>query len=105
MMTTLFRSKTLNKLLTFVLSNTETVFFVRELAGLIKEDPGNISRELSRLEKDGLLISQKKGSLKLFSVNKEYPFYRELKQIIVKQEALNKIKIRDRQLEMPFDRK
>jgi DNA-binding transcriptional ArsR family regulator len=103
MLSTLFRSKTLQKLLSHVFSDTDAVFYVRELAGLIKEDPGNLSRELSRLEKDGLMVSVKKGSLKLFSLNKDYPLYKELKQIMIKQHSLSKIKSREQQLEMPFE--
>ena len=37
---------------------------VRGLAKLIKEDPGNIQRELRRLEKAGFLISEKRGNTK-----------------------------------------
>ncbi|MGA2091507.1 MAG: hypothetical protein ABSH12_08650 [Endomicrobiales bacterium] len=102
MLVTLFRSKTLKNLLSYVFANTEAVFYVRELAELIHEDPGNLSRELSRLEKDGLMVSVKKGSLKLFRLNKDYPFYKELKQLIAKHHALNKIKTHQQQLEMEF---
>jgi len=41
---------------------------VRGLAKLIKEDPGNIQRELKRLEKVGFLTSDKQGNTKIYSI-------------------------------------
>jgi len=57
---------------------------VRELANLISEDAGNLSRELAALEKEGLFTSSKKGNLKFYSLNKSYPLFDELKSIIFK---------------------
>lgn len=49
---------------------------VRGLAKLIKkEDPGNIQRELKKLEKSGFLISEKQGNTKVYGANKEFPIY------------------------------
>jgi len=36
------------------------------------------------LELAGLLISEKKGNLKLYSVNQKFPLYKEYKRIILK---------------------
>ena len=44
---------------------------VRGLAKLIKEDAGNIQRELKRLEKVGFLISEKQGNTKVYYTNKQ----------------------------------
>jgi DNA-binding MarR family transcriptional regulator len=57
---------------------------VRELASYIHEDPGNLSRELRRLEDEGLYQSVTRGRIKLYSLNKGYPLFRELKAIIFK---------------------
>jgi DNA-binding MarR family transcriptional regulator len=59
---------------------------VRGLAKLIKEDPGNIQRELKRLEKVGFLTSEKQGNTKIYSTNKQFPIFKELQQIVIKSQ-------------------
>lgn len=50
----LLNSKLKRKLLTYSFTHPEESYYVRELASLIQEDPGNLSRELKRLEDEGL---------------------------------------------------
>ena len=59
---------------------------VRGLAKLIKEDPGNIQRELRRLEKSGFLISGKQGNSKVYATNKQFPIFKELQSIVIKSQ-------------------
>ncbi len=59
---------------------------VRGLAKLIKEDPGNIQRELKRLEKVGFLTSEKQGNIKIYSTNKQFPIFKELQSIVIKSQ-------------------
>ena len=59
---------------------------VRGLAKLIKEDPGNIQRELKRLEKSGFLQSEKQGNTKIYSTNKSFPIFKELQAIVIKSQ-------------------
>lgn len=61
---------------------------VRGLAKLIKEDPGNIQRELKRLEKSGFLTSEKKGNTKIYSTNKNFPIFKELQNIVIKSQQI-----------------
>jgi DNA-binding MarR family transcriptional regulator len=63
---------------------------VRGLAKLIKEDPGNIQRELKRLEKSGFLTSEKHGNTKIYSTNKAFPIFKELQAIVIKSQQLDK---------------
>ena len=66
---------------------------VRGLAKLIKEDPGNIQRELKRLEKVGFLHSEKQGNTKIYSTNKHFAIFKELQSIVLKsQQAQQKTK-------------
>lgn len=68
---------------------------VRGLAKLIKEDPGNIQRELKRLEKIGFLLTEKSGNTKIYSTNKHFAIFRELQSIVLKsQQAQQKHKNR-----------
>jgi hypothetical protein len=59
---------------------------VRGLAKLIKEDAGNIQRELKRLEKVGFLISEKQGNTKVYYTNKRFPIFKELQSIVLKSQ-------------------
>ncbi len=62
----------------------------RALAKLIKEDPGNIQRELTRLAEGGFLIMTKKGNTKIYQTNKRYPILKELQSIVIKSQRGNK---------------
>jgi DNA-binding MarR family transcriptional regulator len=61
---------------------------VRGLAKLIKEDPGNIQRELKRLEKSGFLLAEKQGNTKIYFTNKAFPIFKELQAIVIKSQQL-----------------
>ena len=43
--------------------------------GPVKEDAGNIQRELKRLEKVGFLFSEKQGNTKVYFTNKQFPIF------------------------------
>lgn len=62
---------------------------VRGLAKLIKEDPGNIQRELRRLEKAGFLYSEKDRNTKVYSANKDFPIFKELQSIVLKSQRMH----------------
>lgn len=63
---------------------------VRGLAKLIKEDPGNIQRELSRMVDGKFLIMTKKGNTKIYQTNKQFPILKELQSIVIKSQKGNK---------------
>ncbi len=62
----------------------------RGLAKLIKEDPGNIQRELSRMVDGKFLIMTKKGNVRIYQTNKSYPILKELQSIVIKSQKGNK---------------
>ena len=84
----LLNSRLRRKLLTYSFTHPDENYYLRELSHLINEDPGNLSRELKRLEDEGLYISTVKGRVKFFSLNKGYPLFEELKKIIFKTEGV-----------------
>jgi len=84
MLEKLFGSKIRAKVLGWFFTHSEERYFVRQLAQLIKEDPTNISRELSRLERLGILLSEEEGNLKYYRVNKGCPFFGELRGLVLK---------------------
>ncbi len=61
---------------------------VRGLAKLIKEDAGNIQRELKRLEKIGFLISERQGNTKIYHTNKNFAIFKELQSIVLKSQRI-----------------
>lgn len=65
---------------------------VRGLAKLIKEDPGNIQRELKKLEEIGFLQTEKQGNTKIYFTNKHFPIFKELQSIVLKSQRASKSK-------------
>jgi DNA-binding MarR family transcriptional regulator len=63
---------------------------VRGLAKLIREDPGNIQRELKRLVEAGFLKSERKQGSTLYGTDKNFPILRELQAIVLKSEQLSR---------------
>lgn len=63
---------------------------VRGLAKLIKEDPGNIQRELTRMTEGNFLIMTKKGNTRIYQTNKQFPILKELQSIVIKTQKGSK---------------
>jgi hypothetical protein len=82
-MSVLLGTKLRKKLLAFSFNNPHESYYVRELSGLIQEDPGNLSRELRKLEEEGLYNSITRGKVKFYSLNKAYPLFKEMKKIVL----------------------
>jgi predicted transcriptional regulator with HTH domain len=61
---------------------------VRGLSKLIKEDPGNIQRELRRLVKGGFLVVAKKGGYNIYQMNKDFPMFKEWQSIVIKSQQI-----------------
>ncbi|MHB8277654.1 MAG: archaellum operon transcriptional activator EarA family protein, partial [Candidatus Humimicrobiaceae bacterium] len=80
----LTKSKVRRKILSYFFSNTEQELYLREMARLIDEDPGNLSKELSKLEKEQLFSSRFRGNQKYYYLNKEYPLFNEIKSVVFK---------------------
>jgi len=87
-MSVLLNTKLRRKLLTYSFTHPGEDYYVRELSGLIEGDPGNLSRELRILEEEGLYTSVTRGRVRLYSLNKRYPLFQELKKIIFKTEGV-----------------
>jgi len=78
------KSRLRRKLLAYFFASPETNLYVREASSILKEDAGNLSKELIRLEKNGIFISAIRGRQKYFSLNKKYPLFNELKSVVSK---------------------
>ena len=89
------KSRLRQKLLTYFFTNPSSHLYVREIAVMLHEDAGNLSKELKKLERRGIFASSVTGKQKHFSLNKKHPLYKELRSIIFKtvgvEGALKKI--------------
>jgi len=65
MLEKLFSSKLRVDLLSLFFGRPDEEFYVREIEKILREDVGNISRELKNLEGIGLLVSRKKGKFEI----------------------------------------
>jgi DNA-binding MarR family transcriptional regulator len=63
------------KLIYHFIENPSRAFYLREIADLLNLDPGNLSRELKKLESSGLFKSSKKGRYKVYRINRQHDFF------------------------------
>jgi predicted nucleotidyltransferase/DNA-binding transcriptional ArsR family regulator len=78
------RSKARQRLLAYYFTNPAARHHLRDLANRLSIDPSNLSRELRRLERDGLFRSEVSGRQKYFRLNRGYPLYGEVRGIVAK---------------------
>ncbi len=78
------RSKLRQKLFGYYFTNPGAKHYLRELAVLLDVDVANLSRELVRLENQGLFVSEMSGHQKYFRLNQKHPLYDELRRIVFK---------------------
>jgi len=94
------KSKLREELLNLYFTNPNKKFYLRELERILGFSAGNIRRELIKLKKNGLFLTENKGNLTYYYLNKSFPLFQELKSIISKtsgaprmiKESLKKIK-------------
>jgi len=84
MLETLLGSKLRAKVLGWLFSHPDERYFVRQLTALVKEDSTNVSRELARLEKTGILVKNTEGKQKYYQANRQSPIFNELHGLVLK---------------------
>jgi predicted nucleotidyltransferase len=78
------RSKARQRLLVYYFTNPTAHHHLRDLAERLGIDPSNLSKELGRLEREGLFRSEVSGHQKYFRLNREYPLFGEVRSIVAK---------------------
>ncbi|MBI2032925.1 MAG: winged helix-turn-helix transcriptional regulator [Candidatus Levybacteria bacterium] len=81
MFSDLITSKSRVKLLNVLLSTPNEMFHVRELVRRTNDEINAVRRELSFLEKNGILQKEPRANRVYYSLSKEYPFYFDLLSI------------------------
>jgi len=84
------KSKITGKVLNYFFLNQDSSLYVNELCAKLCLDKRNLVKKLKELEKEGILKSDSRGNLKLYSGNKKYPLYSEYKKIVLKTLGLEK---------------
>jgi DNA-binding transcriptional ArsR family regulator len=76
------------KILTLFLLSPNEMFYVRQVVRATKEEINAVRRELSHLQRAGLLKSEPRGNRLYYYVRKDYPLYFQLLEIINKTSGL-----------------
>jgi len=93
------KSRARRELMGYYFMNPTASHYLRELAKLLGLDPANLSRELRRLESEGIFQSERSGLQRYYRLNRKHALYRELRSIVFKtigaagglREALQKV--------------
>jgi DNA-binding transcriptional ArsR family regulator len=99
MFSDLITSKSRVKLLNVFLGSPAEMYHVRELVRRTNDEINAVRRELSFLEKKGILIREPRANRVYYSLSKTYPFYYDLLKIGSKNTGLgadilkNKVKL------------
>ncbi len=80
-------SKTRRKIIVIYTKYPDFRMHVRGLAKMIKEDPGNVQRELKRLSQVGFVTVHTEGNAKVYASNPKFVLYRELQGLVLKSQA------------------
>jgi len=80
----ILKSKTRASIFKTFFGDTEKEYYLRQLEELTGYSVGNIRREMLRLESDGIFETRNIGNTKLYRLNKDYPLYNEIKNIVRK---------------------
>jgi len=82
MLETLLGSRLRAKALVCLFTHADERYYVRQLTALIGEDSTNVSRELARLEKTGILLSTIEGKQKYYQANRGSPAFNPIEGLV-----------------------
>lgn len=97
-------SRVKRKIVVFFVTYPAIKMHSRGLAKLLKEDPGNIQRELAKLEMAGFLNREKKKNTYTYFTNTNFLFFSELQSIVVKVREQNDVSRQNRYIEKSVKR-
>jgi len=90
MLSDLIISQVRIKTLELFFERPASAYHVRELVRLLNEEINAVRRELSFLEKKGILHREPRGNRIYYSVRRDYPYYYDLLEIVAKTNHLAK---------------
>jgi predicted nucleotidyltransferase len=75
------KSNIVVKVLGYYFINPQARNYIRELAGILKIDPGNLSKKMAELKRAGIFLVEGEGKNRYFILNKNFPLLSEYKNI------------------------
>lgn len=78
------KSALTKELLAYFFINPHESLYVNEISRNLNLDKRNLVKKIKELENEGLLKSQIRGNLKFYSINTDYPLFKEYKSIVLK---------------------
>jgi len=82
MLEPLFGNSVVEKILFYLLVYEDG--YTRGIANAFRIHVNGVAQQLKRLEDGGIIVNQKKGSIRLYTFNPGYPFLAELKNLLQK---------------------
>lgn len=76
------------KMLTLFLSNPGTIFHVRDIVRRVGEEINAVRRELSHMEKAGMVTKEQRANRLFYAFRRDYPIYFELLELVGKTSGL-----------------
>ncbi len=76
------------KMLTLFLSTPGQIFHVRDIVRKLDEEINAVRRELSHMEKNGMVAKEQRANRLFYSFRKDYPLYFELLELVGKTSGL-----------------
>ena len=83
-------SKVRVEMMELFFTNIEEMYYVREITREIKEEINAVRRELDRMLSSGILKSEQRGNRLYYFLNKKYPYFQEIHQMVIKSTGLGK---------------
>src|SRR5437588_3398570 len=81
-------SKVQQRVLALIFGHPERSFYTSEIVRTVRSGTGAVERELSRLERSGLVSVERIGNQKHYRAHHQSPVFKELQSLVLKTVAL-----------------
>src|SRR5438034_8713244 len=81
-------SKVQQRVLALIFGQPERSFYASEIMRNVRSGTGAVERELSRLQRSGLVSVERIGNQKHYRANRQSPIFAELQSLVIKTVAL-----------------
>src|SRR5712691_9452540 len=76
------------RVLALIFGHPERSFYTSEIVRNVRSGTGAVERELSRLQRSGLVSVERIGNQKHYRANRQSPIFAELQSLVIKTVAL-----------------
>ena len=75
------------QILAALISQPDNELYLSELGMILRKHPGIFQRGINSLEKQGIIVSHKRGNQRLFRINRDNSLFNEIKGIVEKTQG------------------